>query len=98
MSKQDLHNTLERLRAEVCSLENDVGPIKERVNSLISDLERQVRDLDDAEHDDVENAAAGNIATMRDRLAKLIGQVESKHPAITSMLEQIATSLGNIGI
>ena len=88
MSKEDLRKTLERLRAEVSSLEKEAAPVKDRVNSLISDLEHQIQDLDDA----------GRRATMRDRLAKLIQQVESEHPAITGMLEQIVETLANMGI
>ncbi|MHB8898044.1 MAG: DUF4404 family protein [Thermoguttaceae bacterium] len=88
MSKDDLHNTLERLRAEVSSLDIDAGPVKDRVNSLISDLEHQAQDLDDA----------GHRATMRDRLTALIQQFESDHPSITSMLDRILVALNSMGI
>ena len=88
MSKEDLQNTLERLRAEVSSLHEDAGSVKDRVNRLISDLENQLQDLDNA----------GHRATMRDRVATLIEEVEAKHLAITGMLEQIMTALTSIGI
>lgn len=88
MSKEDLHKTLERLRAEVSTLEEDAGPVKDRVNCLIRDLEQQIQDLDDA----------GHRATMRGRLAELIEQVESEHPSITSMLEQIMATLASVGV
>ena len=88
MSKEDLHKTLERLRAEVSSLDKDAGPVKDRVNSLISDLEHQAQDLDDA----------GHRATMRDRLTTLIQQIESEHPSITGMLERIMVALNSMGI
>ncbi len=88
MSKEDLHKTLERLRAEVSSLDIDSGPVKDRLNSLIVDLEHQAQDLDDA----------GHRATMRDRLTTLIQQIESEHPSITGMLEQIIRALNSMGI
>jgi hypothetical protein len=88
MSNEDLQKTLERLRAEASSLHEDAGPVKDRVNSLITDLEHQLQDLDNA----------GHRATMRNRVAALIEEVEAKHPAITGMLEQIMTALNSIGI
>lgn len=88
MSKEDLRKTLEQLRAEVSSLPEDAGPIKDRVNSLIRDLEHQLQDLGNAEH----------RATMRDRVVTLIEQVEAEHPAITGMLEQVVKALTSLGI
>jgi ABC-type transporter Mla subunit MlaD len=88
MSKEDLHKTLERLRCELSALGPEAGPVKDRVNSLINDLEQQLQDLDNPEH----------RATMRDRLATLIEQFESKHPAITGMLDQIMTTLAGMGV
>jgi regulator of replication initiation timing len=88
MNKEDLHETLERLRCELGALGPESGPLKDRVNSLINDLEQQFQDLDNP----------GQRATMRDRLAKLIEQVESQHPSITSILDQIMTSLASMGV
>jgi hypothetical protein len=88
MSKQDLQKTLERLRAEVSSLPEDAGPVKDRVNSLINDLEHQLQDQDNA----------GHRATMRDRVATLIEEVEGEHPAITAMLDRIMAALTSLGL
>ncbi len=88
MNKEDLHKTLERLRCELSTLGPEAGPVKDRVNSLIDDLEQQIQDLDNPRH----------RATMRDRLAALIEQFESKHPSITGMLDQIMTSLAGMGV
>ena len=88
MNKEDLHKTLERLRCELNALGPEAGSLKDRVNSLINDLEQQFQDLDNP----------GQRATMRDRLATLIEQVESQHPSITSMLDQIMTSLASMGV
>jgi hypothetical protein len=88
MTKEDLYETLEQLRAEVSSLGDDAGPVKERINSLIRDLEHQVQDLDDA----------GHRATMHGRLATLIRHIEFEHPTITGLLERIMTGLAQMGI
>ena len=53
-----------------------------------NDLEQQLQDLDTPEH----------RATMRDRLATLIEQFESQHPAITGMLDQVMTTLAGMGV
>ena len=88
MNKEDLHTTLERLRCELSTLGPEAGPVKDRVNSLVNDLEQQFQDLDNP----------GHRATMRDRLATLIEQFESKHPSITGMLDQIMTTLASMGV
>ena len=88
MNTEDLHKTLERVRGELGALGPEAGAVKDRVNSLIIDLEQQFQDLDNP----------GHRATMRDRLATLIEQFESKHPAITGMLDQIMTSLAGMGV
>jgi hypothetical protein len=88
MNHEDLHNTLERLRGELSALGPEAGPVKDRVNSLIDDLERQIHDLDNP----------GHRATLHARLAALIEQFESKHPAITGMLDQITTTLAGMGV
>ena len=88
MDNEDLQKTLERLRCELNALGPEAGPVKDRVNSLIDDLEQQIHDLDNPRH----------RATMRDRLATLIEQFESQYPSITGMLDQIMTSLASIGV
>ncbi len=88
MDTEDLHKTLDRLRCELGALGPEAVAVKERVNGLITDLEQQLRDLDNP----------GHRATMRDRLATLIEEFESKHPAITGMLDQIMTTLASMGV
>ena len=50
MNKEDLHTTLEQLRCELSTLGAEAGPVKDRVNSLINDLEQQFQDLDNRGH------------------------------------------------
>jgi ABC-type transporter Mla subunit MlaD len=88
MNKEDLRKSLEQLQCELSALGPEADPAKDRVNSLIDDLQQQLRDLDNP----------GHRATMRDRLATLIEEFESKHPAITGMLDQIMTTLASMGV
>lgn len=88
MDKEDLHKTLERLRCELSDLGPEAGAFKDRVNSLINDLEQQFQDSE----------SPGHKATMRDRLATLIEQFGAQHPAIAGMLDQIMTGLAGMGI
>ncbi len=46
MDKEELHKTLQRLRCELNALGPEAGPVKDRANSLINDLEQQLQDLD----------------------------------------------------
>jgi hypothetical protein len=88
MNKDDLRTTLERRRCELSALGPEAAPVKDRVNSLINDLEQQLQDLGNP----------GHRARMRDRLATLIERFESQHPSITGMLDQIMTSLASMGV
>jgi hypothetical protein len=88
MNKEDLRKSLEQLQCELIALGPEADPAKDRVNSLIDDLDQQLQDLDNP----------GHRATIRDRLATLIEQFESKHPSITGMLDQIMTSLAGMGV
>jgi hypothetical protein len=88
MNKEDLQKTLERLRCELSTLGPEAGAVKDRVNSLINDLEQQLQDSDNPMH----------RATMLARVSVLIEQFESQHPAITGLLDQISTALAGMGI
>jgi hypothetical protein len=88
MNKEDLRKSLEQLQCELSALGPEAGPAKEHVGCLIDELDQQLQDLDNP----------GHRATIRDRLATLIGQFESKHPSIAGMLNQIMTSLAGLGV
>lgn len=88
MNKEDLQKTLGRLRCELDALGPEAGPLKVHMNDLLNDLEQHFEDLD----------RFGHRAAMRDRLAALVEQFESEHPSITGMLDQVVTSLANIGV
>jgi hypothetical protein len=88
MQQENLQKTLKKLRYELSALGPEAAPVKEHINSLINDLEQQLQDLDKAEH----------RATIRGRLVALVEQFEEEHPSITSLLDQIITSLANMGV
>ena len=88
MQQENLQKTLEQLRYELSALGPEAAPFKDHINSLINDLEQQLQDLDNAEHRE----------TIRGRLVALVKRFEREHPSITSLLDQIITSLANMGV
>jgi hypothetical protein len=87
MSKAEIHKSLERLRSELNALEGDKAVIEKRVNSLISDLERHLENLEDADH-----------TAMLGRIRGVVEQFEAEHPSITAVLNRIMTTLSDMGI
>ena len=88
MHSDKLREALEELRAEINHADLNDGPARERLNTLISDLERKLEHPDDEEHH------ASLLGNVKDS----IGQLELEHPRATTILNQIMTSLGGIGI
>lgn len=86
MSDQQLHADLERLRAEVNALSEDNPNSREKLNLLISDIEKQ---LDESSEND-----EGLI----DKLKDAIHQFETEHPRATAILNDIMVTLSNMGI
>ncbi len=88
MQDDKLREALEGLRAEINSADLSAGPARERLNKLISDLERKLEVPDDEEHHE---SFLGNIK-------ESISQLEVEYPQATAILNQIMTSLGGTGI
>lgn len=88
MKKEDLHATLERLRSEVGGLSFRNPRDRERMNALISGIERQLRHSDDA----------GQRAELLDSLPATIKQLEVEHPTLTAILSRVITALSSMGI
>lgn len=87
MSKEDVQESIARLKAEVNALDASKAAVKKRVNSLIRDLERQLESADEVDH-----------GPMIERVGNVVDQFEAEHPAITGILNGIMTSLSNMGI
>ncbi len=88
MQQENLQRTLDQLRYELGALGPEAAPVKDHINSLINELEQQLQDSDKAEHRE----------TIRGHLVALVKQFEQEHPSITSLLDQIITSLANMGV
>lgn len=88
MTKEALRDTLEQLRTDVEALKFRDPQARERVNRLISAIERQLDSADDnALHDD-----------LFEGLASSIKQFEVEHPDLTVTLNRIMTALSSMGI
>lgn len=88
MNKSELRDTLESLRADLAKLNFREPQSRDRVQQLISAIERQIENSDDAE---------GSEAVQQD-LSGAISQFESEHPTLAGTLGRIASSLSTMGI
>ena len=88
MSKQDLQESLDRLHAEVDKLQAKDELLRQRLDRLISDVERQIEGPEDEQH----------AATLIGDLQKQIEQFETEHPRVTGILNHIMVTLSNMGI
>jgi hypothetical protein len=88
MSKARLRKSLDMLRREVEALRPEDAPVRERMNRLIADLEREL-------------GAAGEVARLAaqaDALPELIREFEVRHPRLTGVLNEIMAGLSGLGI
>jgi Domain of unknown function (DUF4404) len=88
MSKEDVNKSLEALHAEIDKLETPDATVKEKLLSLIDDIEKQLQNPDSTDH-------KGVAAT---KLPSLIEQFESDHPQVTDTLGRLLTTLSGMGI
>ncbi len=88
MSRDELHETLEGLRAEIKKLGEDDEAIKGRMKQLVGELERK---LDSEEEADDEPQL---IESLRENVERF----EVEHPRLTAVLNRIMVHLSNMGI
>jgi hypothetical protein len=88
MQSERLRESLEQLRAEINSAVPSSGPTRERLNRLISDIERKLASPDDAEHHE----------SLLSQVQDSIHHLELEHPRATTILNQIMTTLAGGGI
>jgi len=88
MNKVELRETLESLRGDLDNLKFREPQSRDRVQQLISAIERQIENSDDAETN----------TTVRNDLSGAITQFESEHPTLAGTLGRIASSLSSMGI
>ncbi len=88
MSKNELHEPLERLRAEIGKLGDEDEAIRQRMKRLVTDLERRLESSEQAEHEE----------HLVDGLRQNVERFEVEHPRLTAVLNQIMVQLSNMGI
>lgn len=87
MSEHKLRQDLDRLRAEVKRVEKTDPESKQRIDSLIADLEKHLDQGGDDEDDSI-------LDSVRDA----IKQFQTQHPRATAILNDIMVTLSNMGI
>jgi hypothetical protein len=88
MTDTKLQKELEMLRNEVNNIAVGNDEAREKLNLLISDIEKKLEGRADEAHDN--NLLQG--------IKDAIGQFESEHPRATAILNDIMITLSNMGI
>jgi seryl-tRNA synthetase len=88
MPKKTLQEELEKLRLEVDKVVREDTEAREKLESLIGDLEKKLDTPEDEAHHD--NLLKG--------LKDAINQFEAEHPRATAILNDIMVTLSNMGI
>ena len=87
MSDETVRKSLTELRSELDRLETEEAEVRERLHTLIASVEAHVDAPGDTAHHD---------SLVRDLRQSML-ELEVSHPRATSILNQIAAALGNIG-
>jgi hypothetical protein len=88
MTAEKLQADLNRLKRELSALARDDSSARDKLDSIISDIEQRIREPDDA------SVHHGLVASIRDA----IRHFEAEHPRATAILNDIMVTLSNMGI
>ena len=88
MPAKKLYDELERLRSEVNKVAEENTDAKDKLNILISDIEKKLNEPDDQAHH----------TTLVKNIKDAISQFETEHPRATAILNDIMVTLSNMGI
>ena len=88
MNQQEIRTALNRLRTEIQRLAAKDAEAGERINQLVTDIERQLESPDNQER----------RAALQEKLPGLIEQLEVEHPDLTNVLSRIITALSSMGV
>lgn len=88
MATDKLRLSLDELREQLKLLDRGDSQARARIEGLIADLETEIADTDSSER----------FQAVSQKLPDLVTQFEVEHPRITSILDQIMTTLSNMGI
>ena len=88
MSHVELKELVNRLKAEIASLESQDQEARTRLQSLITDLEARL----------AAEASDNGDEDLMDSLRESVERFEVEHPRATGIINQIMIMLGNMGI
>jgi len=87
MSKEKLTVILNNLRQELENTDLKDVDIRNKLHSLVEDLDSQLRNNDNPDIDD-----------FTENISYMIEQFEIEHPSITELLNKLSIGLSNMGI
>lgn len=86
MNREELHAKLEQLRTELAGCEQLDEKTHSQLRGLVADIERSIE------------GAAAEGEPLSEQAENLVLKFEADHPELTSVLNQVATALANLGI
>lgn len=92
MSKADINQSIEALRAELDTIATTDLTAKDKLLALITDVERQLQEPDQGA-----DSEGDRKATLQ-QLPGLIEQFEAEHPKVTNTLGRLLNTLSGMGI
>lgn len=87
MSEQELKELIDRLRKEVDALPDDDVAARQRLDAIISELDKKLTEPGSEDHH-------GLVSNLQDSIKEL----EARHPDTTTLLNNIMMTLANMGI
>ena len=87
MSEQELKALIDDLRREVEALPDDDVDARQRLNAIISELDKKLNEPGTEDHH-------GLVGNLQDSIKEL----EARHPDTTTLLNNIMMTLANMGI
>lgn len=87
MSSEDLRELIDRLRREVEALPDDDVDARQRLNTIIGELDKKLAEPGTEDHH-------GLVSNLQDSIKEL----EVRHPDTTTLLNNIMMTLANMGI
>ncbi len=88
MSNDDLATLIEELKREIDRLDRGDREARERLGSLVADIERRIDSADDSvQHED-----------LMEGMREAIERFEVEHPRATGVINNIMVMLGSMGI
>ncbi len=92
MSKEELLESLEKLKAEIAALAGTDGSVKQNLSTLVDDAISQMGEPNDSEETDKDDQ------TISEKISDMVGEFETEHPQITELISRITNRLSDLGI